>query len=40
MNKNLYNKKNKKQLLDQLENEKFKRITCSFYKYVELSNYA
>ena len=38
MNKNLYNKKNKKQLLDQLENEKFKRITCSFYKYVELSN--
>ena len=34
----LYNKKNKKQLIEAVENEKFNRITLSFYKYVHLNN--
>ncbi len=34
----LYNKKNKAQLIDELNNETFKRVTLSFYKYVKLSN--
>ena len=34
----LYNKKNKKQLLEQLHNEQFKRITLSFYRYTALEN--
>tara|TARA_B100001029_G_C15054043_1_gene452975 strand:+ start:854 stop:1900 length:1047 start_codon:yes stop_codon:yes gene_type:complete len=38
MKRNLYNKKNREQLLDQLNNENFKRITCSFYKYIKLEN--
>ena len=38
MNKSLYNKKNKKQLLNDIENEDFQRTTISFYKYVNLNN--
>ena len=34
----LYNKKNKEQLIEQLNNEDFNRITLSFYKYVKLDN--
>ena len=34
----LYNKKNKEQLIEQLHNEKFNRITVSFCKYIELEN--
>jgi len=34
----LHNKKNKEQLIDQLEAEDFNRITLSFYKYVKLHN--
>ena len=34
----LYNKRNKEQLIEQLINEKFNRITLSFYKYVKLDN--
>ena len=36
--KYLYNQKNKEELIKILENEKFKRATVSFYKYVELNN--
>ena len=32
----LYNKKNKEQLINQLDAEKFNRLTISFYKYVLL----
>ena len=34
----LYNKKNKKDLIADLNREKFNRITCSFYKYVILED--
>lgn len=34
----LHNKKNKEQLIDQLEGENFNRMTLSFYKYVNLHN--
>ena len=34
----LYNKKNKEQLLENLEEEEFNRITVSFYKYTSLNN--
>ena len=34
----LHNNKNKYQLIDELNNEAFNRITLSFYKYVKLSN--
>tara|TARA_B100002052_G_scaffold217015_1_gene199015 strand:+ start:16 stop:1077 length:1062 start_codon:yes stop_codon:yes gene_type:complete len=34
----LYNKKNKEQLIDELNKEEFKRITLSFYKYVKIKN--
>ncbi len=34
----LYNKKNKEQLLEKLNEENFQRITCSFYKYLNISN--
>ena len=34
----LYNKKNKEQLIDELNKEEFKRITLSFYRYVNLEN--
>ena len=37
-NKDLYNQKNKEKLLQDLEKENFKRITLSFYKYIELDN--
>jgi len=34
----LYNQKNKNDLLIDINNESFKRITCSFYKYVKIEN--
>ena len=37
-NKLLYNQKNKKDLIKDLENENFKRLTLSFYKYVKLDD--
>ena len=37
-NKLLYNQKNKFQCEEKLSQEKFDRITLSFYKYVKLSN--
>ena len=36
MNDQLYNKKGKEDLEKDLDNEMFRRITLSFYKYVEL----
>ena len=36
--KDLYNQKNKKELLQKIENETFDRITLSFYKYTKLKN--
>ena len=36
--KKLYNIYGKKQLKDQLKNEKFNRITCSFYNYHIIEN--
>ena len=36
--KYLYNQKNKEQLLEDLKNENFDRVTCSFYKYIHLDN--
>ena len=33
MEKRLYNKKSKEELIKNLRSEPFKRITCSFYKY-------
>ena len=38
MKKALYNKKNKKQLLQDIAKENFNRVTISFYKYVELDD--
>ena len=35
---NLLNRKNKKQLVHELNAEPFVRITCSFYKYIKLNN--
>ena len=34
----LYNKKNKEQLIEQLNAEEFNRLTISFYKYTSLNN--
>ena len=34
----LYNKKNKEQLINDLNSEQFNRITLSFYRYVKLEN--
>ena len=34
----LYNKKNKEQLVAQLKQETFNRITMSFYRYVNINN--
>ena len=34
----LYNKKNKDELLKDLQKENFNRITLSFYKYTQLNN--
>ena len=36
--KDLYNQKNKKELIEILNKENFKRKTISFYKYTKLSN--
>ena len=36
MIKKLYNKKNKKELVNNLNSESFKRITCSFYNYTPI----
>jgi len=38
LNRELYNKKSKAQLKDKIKCENFNRVTCSFYKYTELSN--
>ena len=38
LHKELYNKKSKEQLREKLKLENFKRITCSFYKYVEIKS--
>tara|TARA_B100001750_G_C15503236_1_gene598625 strand:+ start:171 stop:1202 length:1032 start_codon:yes stop_codon:yes gene_type:complete len=37
-NKDLYNQKNKTQLIQDIQNESFNRITCSFYKYINIKN--
>jgi len=37
-NKYLYNQKNKSELIKEIQNEPFKRITCSFYRYVNINN--
>ena len=37
-NKDLYNQKNKEQLLEDLKKESFERATLSFYKYIPLDN--
>ena len=36
MEKRLYNKKSKEELIKNLKSESFKRITCSFYKYTTI----
>ena len=38
MIKRLYNKKSKKELVKDLNAEAFKRITCSFYSYIQIEN--
>ena len=38
MVKKLYNKKSKEELVNNLNNESFKRITCSFYNYTPIEN--
>ncbi len=38
MDKNLYNTLDKQQLIKRLSSEKFDRITCSFYNYVQINN--
>jgi len=38
MEKRLYNKKSKEELIKNLKSESFKRITCSFYKYISIEN--
>ena len=37
-NKDLYNQKNKIQLIEDLKNESFNRVTYSFYKYITIHN--
>ena len=37
MEKRLYNKKSKEELIKNLRSEPFKRITCSFYKYTTIN---
>ena len=37
MEKRLYNKKSKEELIKNLRSETFKRITCSFYKYTTIN---
>ncbi len=36
--KDLYNQKNKEELLERIQSETFKRITCSFYKYINIGD--
>ena len=38
MKKNLYNQKNRSQLKADLSAEGFTRITCSFYRYINIDN--
>tara|TARA_B100001123_G_C15175535_1_gene973152 strand:- start:229 stop:1266 length:1038 start_codon:yes stop_codon:yes gene_type:complete len=38
MTDQLYNKKNKRDLIKALHNEEFNRLTLSFYKYIEIKN--
>ena len=38
LHKELYNKKNKEQLKEQIALEAFDRLTLSFYKYIEIDN--
>ena len=38
MAEQLYNKKNKTDLIKDLHNEDFTRLTLSFYKYIEIEN--
>ncbi len=38
MGEQLYNKKSKEDLIKELQNESFKRLTLSFYKYIEINN--
>ena len=38
MKNSLLNRKNKKQLIRDIQDESHKRITCSFYKYVRINN--
>ena len=38
LHKELYNKKNKEQLKEQIALEAFNRLTLSFYKYIEIDN--
>tara|TARA_Y100001968_G_C19439218_1_gene761588 strand:+ start:1854 stop:2891 length:1038 start_codon:yes stop_codon:yes gene_type:complete len=38
MSEQLYNKKSKNELIEQLHNEDFSRLTLSFYKYIEINN--
>ena len=37
MKNNLLNRKNKKQLIEDIKLEKYERITCSFYKYIKIN---
>ena len=38
MKKNLYNKKNKQDLIKEIDKENFNRSTYSFYRYTKLKN--
>ena len=35
---NLFNRKNKSQLIEQQLEEPFKRKTCSFYRYIKIAD--
>ena len=35
---NLLNRRNKEQLMYSLETEQYKRITCSFYRYIKIED--
>ena len=38
MDKKLYNTLNKVQLIEKLDSEEFVRLTCSFYKYINIKD--
>ena len=38
MSEQLYNKKSKEDLIEELQNESFSRLTLSFYQYIEIDN--